>query len=225
MTDYQAVLFDLDGTLLDTAADLGGALNLLLAEQGQPTLPPDSIRPHVSNGGNALVRFGFNTEPDSDEHQALYLRLLDIYGDNLSRHTQPFAGIQPILDWLGEQRLPWGIVTNKPSRYTLPLMADLALTPAPATTICPDDVSRTKPDPEPLFLACEQIGCAPQQAIYVGDHERDIEAGRRAGMVTIAASYGYIVEDDDPTAWGADYLAADTAQLFEQLTQLITATN
>lgn len=213
----KAVLFDLDGTLLDTARDLAHALNTLLQQEGKAALPYDNIRRVVSNGGNAMVALGFGTLTGTPEHEALYHRLLNIYGEQLANYTRPFPGIEVLLSTLDQFQLPWGVVTNKPSAYALPLMEQISLTPPCSAIVCSDQVQQRKPHPEAMFLACEQIGCQPEQTLYVGDHLRDIEAGRNAGMQTIAALYGYIEEDDNPDDWHADHYI----QHPEELTQLI----
>ncbi len=183
----KAVLFDLDGTLLDTAPDLGFALNQLLIEQGKPELPLDTIRSVVSNGANAMVSLAFNTTRDDPEHNPLFLRLLDLYRLNIARHTRTFPGIDALLSSIKQHGLKWGIVTNKPRSYTHQLLEHIRFDPHFDTVVCPDDVSRGKPDPEPMYLACTQMGCLPIETIYVGDHKRDIDAGRNAGMKTVAA--------------------------------------
>lgn len=219
MTDrlINTVLFDLDGTLLDTARDLANALNRLLEEEGMVPLPFETIRNAVSNGGNALVRLGFNSETDSERHLQLYQRLLNLYEQNLTQHTVPFPGIEALLATLDQFDLLWGVVTNKPSKYTLPIMEKMALKPAFAAVVCADQVTHSKPHAEPMLKACDLIGCAPEQVIYVGDHRRDIEAGRNAGMLTVAAHYGYIETQDDPGAWGADFAIDHPDQLTEMI--------
>lgn len=213
----KAVLFDLDGTLLDTAKDLAFALNQLRAEEGKTPLDYEPIRRVVSNGGNAMVKLGFQTQPDTAEHQRLYARLLALYEQRLLHHTEPFAGIQALLSTLEQLGLTWGVVTNKPSAYSTPIMQNIGLTPAYQTLVCADQVQQRKPHPESLLLACTQLGCTPQQAIYVGDHRRDIEAGHSAGMKTVAALYGYIEEGDDPRSWHADYYIEHPDELTELL--------
>jgi len=216
-----AILFDLDGTLLDTAQDLACALNRLLIEEGRSALPYKKIRDVVSNGGNALVSLGFDTVPQSSIHQALYQRLLALYELQLTKHTQPFPGIEKLLATLPELGLSWGVVTNKPSRYTLPIIDAMQLQPPCAAIVCADQVSRSKPDPESLLRACAIIGCEPQHTLYVGDHQRDVNAGHRAGMRTVAALYGYITDQEDPQTWAADYYIRHA----DQLTQLLRSIN
>jgi len=201
----KTVLFDLDGTLLDTAADLGGALNTLLEEHNKPPLGATILRQHVSNGGNALVSLGFGTKPSDANHNPLYKRLLEIYGRTLTLRTKPFPGIEQLLLKLHEQDIGWGVVTNKPRLYAAQIMQVLDLQPTMQVLVCPEDVKRSKPFPDAIFKACELIDCSVNEAIYVGDHARDIEAGRNAGMVTVAAAYGYIEQGDSPSNWRADH--------------------
>ena len=162
------------------------------------------------------MALGFGTAPDDPRHQKLYSRLLDIYGDNLAVHTRPFPGIAELLETLAQRDIPWGVVTNKPGAYTRPLLEALSL--QPAATVCPDDVKHRKPHPEPMLLACKIIGCSPLQSSYVGDHLRDIQAGRNAGMHTIAALYGYIEEGDNPQHWGADLHVQSATEITHWLT-------
>lgn len=220
-TRLTAVLFDLDGTLLDTARDLAHALNSLLREQGRSTLDYEQIRSVVSNGGNAMVSLGFGTTPETEEHQALYRRLLDIYEQQLTKYTTPFPGITALLSTLEQFELPWGVVTNKPSAYSLPIMERMKFEPPCSTIICADQVKQRKPHPESMLKACATIGCAPEQTLYVGDHQRDIDAGRNAGMLTAAALYGYIEPGDDPLSWQADFYIEHPDELTELLHSLL----
>ncbi len=208
-----AVLFDLDGTLLDTAPDFARVLNRMLAEHELPALPYHRIRATVSHGARALVQLAFGISDGEPGFDPLRARLLALYEAGLREETVPFEGIRVLLDTLAARGIAWGVVTNKPHYLAAPLMAGMGFEPPAAVLVCPDHVSRTKPDPEPLLLACRQIGCDPAKAIYVGDHARDIEAGRRAGMVTVAAAWGYLAEDESVLAWGADHVVQDVAGL------------
>ncbi len=212
---FQAVLFDLDGTLLDTAPDFLTATNLLLAKKGLPLLPAESIRQLVTHGSVGIVKKVFELDEQHPEFEPIRQELLSLYMDNLADQTHPFTGITELLYTLGENQIPWGIVTNKPESYTLAILEQLPLSPPPATIICPDHVSKTKPDPESVVLACKQVGISPSDTVYIGDHQRDIEAGRRAGTTTIAATYGYIDQNEDPTLWGADHTVSCATQLLE----------
>ncbi len=208
-----ALLFDLDGTLLDTAPDFHHVINLLRAEQQLPEIDFPRVRDSASNGAAAMIRACFTAEPESEYFTRLHQRLLDLYVENIAVHTRPFDGIPELLQWLERQQVPWGIVTNKPERFTRPLLEQLDLHRRCASVICPDQVSQRKPHPESLLLACQQMNCRPEQTIYVGDHQRDIEAGRRAGMTTIAALYGYIPDTETPADWQADLHASSAKEI------------
>lgn len=213
----KAVLFDLDGTLFDTAPDFIVVLNQLREQEQLPPLPDATIRSVVSNGARALVTLGFGKDESDPAFEGLRQRLLDLYLAHLAEKTVPFPGIESLLDRLAAEDIAWGIVTNKPEAYTVPLMQAFTRLPAPGAVICPDHVSKRKPDPEAVLLACSQIGCEPLEAVYVGDHERDIAAGRNAGMPTIACRYGYIDEGDDPANWGADHLVDSAEEIWPLL--------
>lgn len=200
----RTVLFDLDGTLLDTAPDLAYALNELLKEHGQPPLALEQIRPHVSHGARALVKLGFGLEPKDTAFEALRERLLDIYRKNLARATRLFPGMDAVLSRIERQGLNWGVVTNKPSWLTGPLMDALGLTSRATCIVSGDTTSNSKPHPEPMLYACRCAGSDPGECLYVGDAPRDIEAGRRAGLHTIVALFGYLGPNDRPETWGAD---------------------
>ncbi len=200
----QAVLFDLDGTLVDTASEFVVVVQQLREEHHLPHLPEERIRASVSNGAAALVRLALNIDDSASEFEAKRQRLLDLYSAVLGTSAAPYPGIKTLLEALTERGIGWGISTNKPRAYALPLLEALAIEPAPGSVVCPEDVAQRKPHPESLYLNCRQLGCSPSGTIYIGDHKRDIDAGRRAGMRTIAALYGYIEADDDPATWGAD---------------------
>ena len=205
----KAILFDLDGTLLDTAPDFIICVNRLRQNHGQAPLADKVIRAEVSNGARAMTRLASGLADGDPALEALNCELLDIYRQILGQHSVLFPGMADTLRWIEAQGLSWGIVTNKPSGFTDPLLAILLATGelpcAPATVVCPDHVSRSKPDPEPMLLACVQCDCQPEEAIYLGDHARDIEAGRAANMLTVACEWGYIHPEEDIAAWGADY--------------------
>jgi len=195
-----ALLLDLDGTLLDTAPDMGGALNLLRAEHGLEPLPGEVIRPVVSHGAMRLVALGF-PEATGDEFESLRLRFLELYAANLAVGTRLFPGFEAVLDQLEARRLPWGIVTNKPGWLTDPLLAALGLDRRAACAVSGDTLAERKPHPLPLLHAARLVGVDPGRCVYVGDAERDIQAGRAAGMTTVVAAYGYISDGEDPRAW------------------------
>lgn len=213
----EAVIFDLDGTLVDTASEFVVVVQALREEHGLDPLPEARIRASVSNGARALVSLALDIHEEAPEFEPKRERLLALYGKVLGTTASPYPGIPELLAVLAERGIGWGISTNKPRAYTVPLLERLALTPAAGSVVCPDDVAQRKPHPESLYLNCRQLGCRPAGAIYVGDHRRDIEAGRRAGMHTIAALYGYIEPDDDPASWGADEAAERSEQLLAMI--------
>jgi len=200
----RGLLLDLDGTLLDTAPDMAGALNRLLVEEGRQPLAFASVRPHVSHGGAALVRLGFGTQLPEAEFERLRLRFLAVYRDHLCAGTTLFPGFGAVLDRLDAGRVPWGIVTNKPTFLTEPLLECLALAARAACVVCGDTFAERKPHPRPMLHAAELLGLAPGAIVYVGDAQRDIEAGRAAGMRTLAAAFGYLQADEDPASWHPD---------------------
>lgn len=200
----RTILFDLDGTLLDTAPDLADALNRVLIEQNRDPLPFEIIRPHVSHGSIALIRAGFDIDPETEPFEALRQRLLEIYRNNLANRTRLFPGTGNLLSEIEQRGMNWGVVTNKPAWLTEPLLEQLKLASRAACIVSGDTTARSKPDPMPMLHACELAGSEAAQCLYVGDAQRDIEAGRNAGMKTLVALYGYIDEDDNPQSWGAD---------------------
>lgn len=213
----QAILFDLDGTLADTALDLGGALNRLLAEEGRPTVPIQQIRPIASHGARGLLRLGFGIEKTDPGFDSLRQRFLDHYEVLFCDQTRLFDGINDMLQALTARGLRWGIVTNKPMRFTDRLVPTLGFTTAPGAIVSGDTVGVPKPDPKPMYHAASLLGVDPAACWYVGDAERDIEAGRAAGMTTVLADYGYIADDDQPEAWGADWRIAQPQDLLALL--------
>jgi N-acetyl-D-muramate 6-phosphate phosphatase len=217
----RAVMFDLDGTLLDTAPDFIAVVNQLLAEENQAPLEDDVIRACVSNGARALVMMAFNIEESHPRFHTLRLRLLELYTKHLAVLTKPFPGINTLIQQLAAHNIAWGIATNKPAIYTTPLMQQLNMQPAPLTVICPDHVSESKPHPESLFLASKHIGCKPEEIIYIGDHKRDIECGKRAGSITIAAAYGYIDNEHEINDWQADYRVEHASEIWPIIQNLL----
>ncbi|MEM6605552.1 MAG: HAD-IA family hydrolase [Pseudomonadota bacterium] len=207
----KAVVFDLDGTLVDTAGDFIPAVQQLLEENGREVMDPARITRSVSNGSRALVKLALGLDEAQPGFEAQRQRLLNLYGTQLGRHSRPYAGISLLLATFERRGIAWGISTNKPRAYAIPLLS--ALNIDCQSTVCPDDVSAAKPDPECLFKNCDELNCDPQRVIYIGDHLRDIEAGRSAGMYTIAAAYGYIEDGDDPGIWRADSVAHSSEDL------------
>ncbi len=225
MKTKNAVLFDLDGTLVDTAPDFIIAVNKQREIHGLPPLHEMLIRNTVSEGARALVSLSFSGKEDEEEFLAKHRELLALYMTHIADNSRLFPEMDKLLDWLEQNQIPWGIVTNKPRRFSEPLLEGLNLTTRCQALVCPDDVVNKKPDPEPLFLACSILQVSPENTIYVGDHDRDIEAGRRAGMKTIAASYGYIPHTESVNDWNADYNTSDCREILLALQQLFTDKN
>lgn len=215
MLSFQAVLFDLDGTLVDTAPDFIAILNDLRAENQLPPLNSDIIRKQVSQGASAVIRAGFGHLYTDDSAEFIKLRddFLNRYEKNTALHSQLFLGMEDILNHLETQNIPWGVVTNKPVRFSEPLLKSLNLAERCAVLICPDHVTHTKPHAEPLLKAAEILKISPEKCIYIGDHHRDIESGKNAGMITIAAGFGYIMDGDDIKHWYADFNVDTVAEL------------
>jgi len=203
MNNIETVLFDLDGTLIDTAPDLAAALNDVLQEQQREPLPFEKIRPVVSHGAGAMVKLGFQIDDDHTDFIPLRNRLVDIYADNIAIHSRLFTGMEEVLQVLEEKGIKWGIVTNKMGALTDALLAQLKLDKRSVCNISGDTLPRKKPHPDPLFHACNIAQTDPKHCIYVGDAARDVEAGQRAGMRTLVALYGYIGIEDAPETWGA----------------------
>ncbi len=216
-SNIRTVLFDLDGTLADTAPDLAQALNLLLREEGRKELPYETIRPEVSHGATALVKLGFGLKTGEPDFDRLRQRFLALYAANLCHHTRPFDGIEPLLRALEKRGINWGIVTNKPAFLTDPLVAALGFKPPPACVVSGDTVANRKPHPEPMLHACAAAGSRPGQCLYVGDAERDIQAGKQAGMKTLIALFGYISATESPDRWGADGLIRAPGEILHWL--------
>ncbi len=204
MMPAQGVLFDLDGTFADTAPDLAYALNRVLESHGRPRRSLEEIRPHVSHGSQALIRFGFGLSSADAEFAPLQQALLRIYQAHIDIHTRLFPGMEELLESLERRSIPWGIVTNKPARLTDPLMRGLRLNGRAGCIVSGDTTAYSKPHPEPILHACRQIARPAEACWYVGDAHRDIAAGRAAGTRTLVALFGYLGEWDRPTAWGAD---------------------
>jgi 2-phosphoglycolate phosphatase len=199
-----AVLFDLDGTLADTAPDLAYSLNSTLTHQGRDPLPFGEIRPHVSHGAAALIRHGFGISPDDPEYDAIRNHFMKIYIDNICRETRIFEGMDQVLSALELRRIPWGVVTNKPSWLTGPLMDAMDLIHRAGCIISGDTLKYSKPHPAPILHACGLLGVTANEVLYIGDAERDIMAGKAAGTHTLTALFGYLHETDDPDSWNAD---------------------
>ena len=214
----RAVLFDLDGTLLDTAPDLAAALNHVLQQNGRAPLAYETIRRVVSHGGRALIELGFGPQSEVPEFEQRRQQLLDYYLQNICHQTRLFAGMPDILDELEKRNIAWGIVTNKPGWLTTPLLRKLELLERPACVISGDTLPERKPHPAPLLHASTLLGTEPHNCVYIGDAERDIQAGRNAGMKTVVALFGYLPETDRPESWGADALINAPGDILDFLT-------
>lgn len=217
MLDFKALLFDLDGTLLDTAPDFVTALNKQLGLHGREPLPDSAVRTSVTNGSIGLIQTGFGLTPEHRDFESLREEFLELYFANLADKTVLFDGLAQVLEQCSQQDIPWGIVTNKPWRYTEAALVQLDLMAAAATVICPDHVTLPKPHPEAILLACKEIATAPEDCLYVGDHVRDIDAGRAAGTRNIAAAWGYIEAGQVVADWQADWIVEQSQQLHSLL--------
>lgn len=209
------LLFDLDGTLIDTAPDMGEALNRLLRQAGKATLSADCIRPHVSGGSRALVALGFGQALSPLREKALIEGFLACYAQCTAERSVLFKGMDALLQQLENRGVAWGIITNKPARFTVPLLQHLNLTARCSTLVCGDSMAQRKPHPAPIELACRYAKLAPSKSVYVGDAERDIAAGRAAGLATALMQWGYFGADEDVASWGADWQCADADALWQ----------
>ena len=218
---FELVLFDLDGTLVDTAPDMVRALQEMQHDHGYDPVNYALGRSHVSNGAMGLLRIGF---PDIDEEgrESLIDEYIERYAESLCEDSTVFAGLGALLDSLDHAGCPWGVVTNKPEYLTNPLLEQLGLASRSVCAISGDTLAVRKPEPAPLLLGCDIAGVEPHRTIYVGDAARDIEAGLRAGAATVAASYGYITEDDDAREWGADMIATTADELSQIIRIAVT---
>lgn len=212
----RGALFDLDGTLLDTAPDMAAALNQLLADEGMEALPFERIRPHVSHGAQRLVRLAFG-EPDSTRFEGLRRRFLDFYRAGIATHTRLFDGFDIVLDALEAAGMRWGIVTNKPGWLTAPLLANLGLAARCGCVVSGDTLAERKPHPMPLLHAATLLGLEARECVYLGDAERDVQAARNAGMISLVAGFGYLEAGEDPNAWRPDAIFGRPTDLLEWL--------
>jgi 2-phosphoglycolate phosphatase len=200
----QAVLFDLDGTLADTAPDIADALNTLFKIHSKPTLDYELVRKNTSRGSIALIQLGFEETLEQEYMHQLRDEFLQIYADNLCKQTQLFPGVTELLESLDNSDLPWGIVTNKPGNLAEPLAQKLGIAFNAVCMVCGDSLARRKPDPDQLHHAANMLGINEQDTLYMGDDPRDVIAGKAAGMKTAVAAYGYIQDDQDTSTWDAD---------------------
>jgi phosphoglycolate phosphatase len=217
LAQARAVLFDLDGTLADTAPDLGRALNRLRAERGLEPLPIGIMRAHASSGARGLLKAGFGLTPESEGYDALRDRFLEFYAENLCVDTQLFEGIPELLSMVEARALPWGIVTNKAKRFTEPLLRALAIGHRAACIVSGDSTPHVKPHPAPLLQAAMLLSLPAVDCVYVGDDLRDVQAARAAGMRFAAAGWGYLGDGADPRSWEADAVISHPADVLTLL--------
>lgn len=201
--DIHAVLFDLDGTLIDSAPDLGAAADKMRVDRGLPPLPLLDYRSMAGAGARGMIGLALGLTPEHADFPALREEFFINYEQCLTQRTYAFEGVPELLDTLKAQGLPWGVVTNKSARFTDPLTRAMPLFVSARTVVSGDTTAHAKPHPEPLLEAARQLGVEPARCLYVGDDERDIVAGLAAGMGTVAATYGYLGEKADPSRWGA----------------------
>lgn len=215
MHKVKAVFFDLDGTLVDSAPDFYAVVNSLRLEEGRDELPHPTIRDQVSNGGIHLSCLTWDITPSHPDIMIYRQRLLDRYTEYLGNYSSLFEGFAPVLSYLEKSNIAWGIVTNKPRPYAVPLLNKLRIDTE--LLICPEDVVNRKPHPEPLIKAAQFFDVGSKDCIYVGDHVRDIESAIAANMPSVAALFGYIESDVDPKDWGADFYIDTPAELMPLL--------
>ncbi len=220
MSKLECVLFDLDGTLADTAPDLAAALNRVRQEEGLAPIGNDQTRPVTSQGVRGLLRVGFDLQPENKTYPAMARRVLAHYEAAVCQKTRLFDGIEDMIAALEARGIKWGIVTNKHARFTLPLTTALGLEQRAACIVSGDTTARAKPFPDPLLHACTTAGVAAQRSAYVGDDIRDIQAGKAAHMLTLAASWGYLGQGKSIDTWGADAIVTRPDLLLDALERL-----
>jgi 2-phosphoglycolate phosphatase len=209
----QGILFDLDGTLLDTAPEFTHCLNKLLSESGKSPLPVSQVREKVSFGAKSMVGLGFGVAPTDPDCHALAARLIAIYEAHIGQRTVFFPGIFNLLTLLQKKKIPWGIVTNKLKTHTFPLIQQFPPLSAAGCIVAGDTLSTAKPDPAPLLHACEQLNLSPTACWYVGDAKTDVEASRQAGMRCAVAHYGYIPQNENALDWQADHYLKEAEEM------------
>lgn len=212
------VLFDLDGTLVDTAPDLIACLNETLVAQDLTPVAADTVRPLISHGAMPMIRYALPAAEPAF-HEQILQQMLDRYQANIARHSRFFDGIDEVLRGIEARGLKWGVVTNKRRRFTEPLLDALQLTPRAACIVSGDTTANSKPHPEPMLYACQQAGVTAQNCVYLGDAKHDVIAGKSAGMQALVALFGYLNADDQPQQWGADGLIAQPRQLLDWIEQ------
>jgi phosphoglycolate phosphatase len=212
----RGVLFDLDGTLLDTAHDMAEALNRVRVAEGLERLPFEQVRPLVSHGAPRMLRFAFG-EPEPARYESLRARFLDFYRGALAVHTRLFDGFERVLKTIEASDLLWGVVTNKPGWLAMPLLQELGLATRCSCMVAGDTLAERKPHPLPLLHAARLLSLEPSECVYVGDAERDVQAARNAGMIPLVAGFGYLAEGEDPAAWHPDAVFAKPEELLDWL--------
>jgi phosphoglycolate phosphatase len=213
----RAVLFDLDGTLADTAPDLARALNCVRAAHRLAPMPAATTRSYTSSGVRGLLKIGFGLDPGDERYDALRLQFLDFYAAAICVDTRLFDGVAELLDRLEQEGLPWGVVTNKAERFTLPLLQSLSLDERAACVVGGDTAARAKPHPDPLLHAAAALQLPPSACLYVGDDYGDVQAARAAGMPVIAAKYGYLGNGRPIESWQADAIIEHPREVFDYL--------
>lgn len=217
MKKLSCILFDLDGTLVDTAPDLIASLNYALTQHGFSNVAPSLVKPHVSFGATAMINASLENSIDEQMHSALLNTMLEQYENNIALHSRFFDGILEVLNFIETQNLLWGIVTNKRERFTFPLVQALQLENRAACVICGDTTPHSKPHPAPIFEACKRANVLVESCVYIGDAAHDIAAGNNAKMHTLAATYGYLQPHDNPSDWGANALIHSPKELLAWL--------
>ncbi len=215
----EAVFFDLDGTLIDTAPDMGGALNTVLRNHNRSTVAEATYRPQVSHGSIALLKLGFPELQSADDFQQLRLEFLAAYENDIARDSHLFSGMEAVLHTLEKQAIPWGIITNKPEHLTHKLLKLMTLFDRCCSIVSADTTTHAKPHPAPMLLACKRAGVTPENCLYIGDAKRDIDAGLAVGMTTLVANWGYICpQNDDPDRWNASAIVQHPQSILDHLT-------
>ena len=219
--NLSCVLFDLDGTLVDTAPDLLAALNYALQQHGYAVIDTQAIKPFISFGAAAMIKKSLGDNGNEIDHAPMLATMLSHYQQHLACHSRLFDGMAELLADIEEQGIKWGVVTNKHRCYTQPLMSALGLTQRAACIVSGDDTPFPKPNPAPLFAACQQAGVSASECVYIGDASHDITAGNSANMTTLAAVYGYLKPNDTPELWGAELLIHSPTHLADWLKEIL----